>query len=800
MNSSITYVKLQSPYSSNPPKNSPLTVVEMDGNFATLEGRDVKSVTVENDILSINLYNGQVLTASIGRKESMVSDVVFDHINGTLTVALSDGTIKTIEGFATKSNTGTTVAVDNTLVGNGLPANPVGISPVAKTGWYRPVDRILNVCENQQLPCGKHVAIGERYLTIERVSDFGYLYDYNAVRKLACDLRAAHSPWRIPSKNDWDDMLDAIEPSDEGQTHSAATANKYLGMFAGKLLKSRHLWRKGEEEGCGCPSTDDLADPVYDDVTEDANEEEFVNGDYLACPAPGEMEDGHHHDHCHPMHCGDHHHSHCSHHHKWPFGGVDKYGFRVTPAGYADDGGNFIFFRERAAFWTSTNSNMANAYVKRFEYNKNTVHQDIIAAQNHLSIRLIKDYDGTNYNEREDILGQSFSTVIMPSAKKGSAIWTSVNVNFGHKCYDPMIPNDGQGMSFTLHFFINEWNGKEWVRNEVRDGESVTVKFAPDGSRNSEYRVIDGHLANVAKSLVKTVSAGMRCILNKMDEKIDNEITRSTETDAAHDLEINAIKNRLDGIESKDNEQDGNYNELKDKVEEMDTRFTAGIDELNQKVAGNAEKIENHEGRLTEAESLIQGSLSLIEDLTKKHEDNVKRLDNHEGRLTEAESLIQSSLGIIEEHAGRITELESKVAADEETIANHGERIVTLEGKVDAAEQTIADHGVRIEALETKSGENSDAIEDIYGKVDENKKAIEGLTESLAATDEKLNGEIKAREDFEKKAEETYNALLQTLPVQEGTEFDSEKGIITIKSRGGENDIKIQMKGNYGEF
>lgn len=765
MNSSITYVKLQSPYSSNAPKNSPLTVVEMDSNFATLEGRDVKSVTVENDILSINLYNGQVLTASIGRKESMVADVVFDHINGTLTVALSDGTIKTIEGFATKSNTGTTVAVDNTLVGNGLPANPVGISPVAKTGWYRPVNRILNVCENQQLPVGKHVAIGERYLTIERVSDFGYLYDYNAVRKLACDLRAAHSPWRIPSKNDWDDMLDAIEPSDEGQTHSAATANKYLGMFAGKLLKSRHLWRKGEEDGIGCPSTDDLVDPVYDNVNEDANEEEFVNEDYLVCPTPGETGDGYHHDHCHPMHCGDHHHSHCSHHHRWPFGGIDKYGFCVTPAGYADDGGNFIFFRERAAFWTSTNSNMANAYVKRFEYNKNTVHQDIIAAQNHLSIRLVKDYDGTNYNEREDILGQSFSTVIMPSAKKGSAIWTSVNVNFGHKCYNPMIPNDGQGMSFTLHFFINEWNGKEWVRNEVRDGESVIVKFAPDGSRNSEYRVIDGHLANVAKSLVKTVSAGMRCILNKIDEKLDNEITRSTETDAAHDLEINAIKNRLDSIESKDNEQDAKYDELKNKVEEIDTRFTENINELNQKVADNTEKIEDHESRLTEAENLIQGSLS-----------------------------------IIEEHAGRITELENRVGTDEETITNYGERIATLEDKVAAAEVTITDHGTRIEALETKSDENSISIEDIYGKIDENKVAIEGLTESLADTDKKLDDEIKAREDFEQKAEETYNALLQTLPVQEGTGFDSEKGVITIKSRGGENDIKIQMKGNYGEF
>lgn len=723
----ITYVKLQSPYSSNAPKNSPLTVVELDSNFATLEGRDIQSVSVENDILTINLYNGTSMQTPIGRKDSMVADVVFDHVNGIMTVALSDGTMKSIEGFATKSNTGTTVAVDNTLVGNGLPGKPIGISPVAKTGWYRPVERIINVCENQQLPTGKQVAIGERYLTIERVSDYGYLYDYNAVRKIACDLRASHSPWRIPSKADWDDMLDAIEPSDEGLTHSAATANKYLGQFAGKLLKSRNLWRKGDEE-CGGLSTDELADPDYNEVTDD-----FIDSNYLNCATTdAEPADGcsPHKSHCHPMHCGDKHHAHCSHHHKWPFGGLDKYGFRVTPAGYADDGGNFIFFRERAAFWTSTNSNMANAYVKRFEYNKNTVHQDIIATQNHLSIRLVKDYDGTNFNEREDILGQSFSTVIMPSAKKGSAIWTSVNVNFGHQCYAPMIPNDGQGMSFTLHFFINEWNGKEWVRNEIRDGESVIVKFAPDGSRNSEYRVVDGHIANVAKSLIKTVSAGMRHILNKIDEKLDNEITISSETNAAQDIEIEAVKNRLDKIELKSADHDNEYDAFKEATEATEKQFAEDI-----------------------------------EDLKKKCADSEGRLDNHEERLTEAESLIQSSLGLIEEHGNRIAELEDKAKESEAALAKHEEHLA---------------------ALDEKAQENADAIEAVGKDLDETKT--------------KLDEAVEGYKDFDKKAEELHNELMQALPVQEGSGYDKETGKITIKSRGGENDIVIQVSGDYGEF
>ena len=734
----ITYVKLQSPYQDSTTKNAPLTVVEMDSNFATLEGRDVQSVTVENDILTITLYNGKTLSATMGRKESAIADVVFDHVNGTLTVAMTDGSIKTIEGFATKANTGTTVAVDNTLVGNGLPGNPVGISPVAKTGLYRPVERILNVCENQHLPDCRRAAIGERYLTIERVSDFGYLYDYNGLRKIACDLRAAHSPWRVPSKADWDDMLDAIEPTDEGQTHTAATVNKYLGQFAGKLLKSRHLWRKGEEGECvPVGAADQLNEPDFNAPVES---DEYINSNYLECAdIEGEGKCGRpmRPDHCHPMHCGDHHHFHGSHHHRWPFGGLDKYGFRVTPAGYADDGGNFVFFRERAAFWTSTNSNMTNAYVKRFEYNKNNVHQDIIAAQNHLSIRLVKDFDGTNYNEREDILGQSYNTVIMPSAKKGSAIWTAVNVNFGHSCYAPMVPNDGQGMSFTQHFFINEWNGKEWVRNEIRDGEGVIVKFAPDGSRNAEYRVVEGHLGNVAGSLIKTVSGGMRHILNRIENTLEEEITRSTEADGAHDLEINAIKERLDNAEKHEIDGNGRLRDLEDRA----TALEGCMDNAEGRLDGHDADIEGLGNRMSTAEGRLDGHderLATAEGRLDGHDADIAALD---GRMTAAE-------GRIEDHEERIAAAETKLSEHEETLAVHNGRIETLEGKVAHNEEVIANHEERMTAAEQKIVEGEAAIADINRQLEEQHVTDQGLQYAIDAVDKKVDQEIADREKF----------------------------------------------------
>ena len=35
---------------------------------------------------------------------------------------------------------------------------------------------------------------------------------------------------------------------------------------------------------------------------------------------------------------------------------------------------------------------------------------------------------------------------------------------------------------------------------------------------------------------------------------------------------------------------------------------------------------------------------------------------------------------------------------------------------------------------------------------------------------------------------------------QEGTEFDSESGILTLKSKEGTNDIQVQFYSNFGTF
>lgn len=71
MTDRITYYQIQG-YPGDFTKYCSLNGVEIDNNFLTLEGRDVKSVRADGDLLIITLYNGKTLTCNI---TSLVTDI-----------------------------------------------------------------------------------------------------------------------------------------------------------------------------------------------------------------------------------------------------------------------------------------------------------------------------------------------------------------------------------------------------------------------------------------------------------------------------------------------------------------------------------------------------------------------------------------------------------------------------------------------------------------------------------------------------------------------------------------------------
>lgn len=716
MNKGLTYFRLTSPYEGDITKNCALDGYEVDSNFFTLEGRDVKSVNVNGNELVITLLNGETIS-TLNAFADFTKDISFDFdtTNGVLYIK-RNGVTQTITGFATTYNTGEAVATDGTVKGNGKPSNPIGISPMFKTGMYRPVTKVVDTTRCETLPSRERVMPGDRYLTLENVSEYGFLYNYEGVKQIACDLNACNSPWRIPTKDDWDDMLNAIEPCNENKDHASATCNRYFGKFAGKLLKSKDFWKL--ESVCDTSTCIN-----YDGETS------------TTCPVCtcGKSNP------CSPTYCGEHGTCQCKpilH----PNRGIDKYGFAITPAGYTDDGGQFGYFLERAWFWTASNCQYSNAFTKRFEYDKSTVYQDVISTKYNLSLRLIKDYDGDNYLERENILGTPYSTVLMPSQKKGKAIWTATNIALSNKCYNPVLPNNGMGITLTKKYFLNEWDGKKWLKNELQEGESVVIVNAPNGNSNIEYRLIKGDLIAVPTAIYNDVINDVTKTLDNLQDQINQETTRAIAKDneleqklndeaASTDADIQDLKNRFDSTD----ETIKNINdtlsdfgkETKKAFDQINEVLTTSINTINGAIAAEVENRTNEDKKLSDA-------------ITAETE-----------RATNAETALQEALN---------TETENRTKADE-----------VLQGNIDSV---------------------NDKVDDLTVIVDEVKVDIETKYTELNT---KINKETEERTSADE-------VISKQLLVSEGSGFDTEKGILTLKSKSGENDIQIQFSFNFGDI
>ena len=716
MNKGLTYFRLTSPYEGDITKNCALDGYEVDSNFFTLEGRDVKSVNVNGNELVITLLNGETIS-TLNAFADFTKDISFDFdtTNGVLYIK-RNGVTQTITGFATTYNTGEAVATDGTVKGNGKPSNPIGISPMLKTGMYRPVTKVVDTTRCETLPSRERVMPGDRYLTLENVSEYGFLYNYEGVKQIACDLNACNSPWRIPTKDDWDDMLNAIEPCNENKDHASATSNRYFGKFAGKLLKSKDFWKL--ESVCDTSTCIN-----YDGETS------------TTCPVCtcGKSNP------CNPTYCGEYGTCQCKpilH----PNRGIDKYGFAITPAGYTDDGGQFGYFLERAWFWTASNCQYSNAFTKRFEYDKSTVYQDVISTKYNLSLRLIKDYDGDNYLERENILGMPYSTVLMPSQKKGKAIWTATNIALSNKCYNSVLLNNEMGITLTKKYFLTEWDGKQWLTNELQAGESVVIVNAPNGNSNIEYRLIKGDLIAVPTTIYNDVINDVTKTLDNLQDQINQETTRAIAKDneleqklndeaASTDADIQDLKNRFDSTD----ETIKNINdtlsdfgkETKKAFDQINEVLTTSINTINGAIAAEVENRTNEDKKLSDA-------------ITAETE-----------RATNAETALQEALN---------TETENRTKADE-----------VLQGNIDSV---------------------NDKVDDLTVIVDEVKVDIETKYTELNT---KINKETEERTSADE-------VISKQLLVSEGSGFDTEKGILTLKSKSGENDIQIQFSFNFGDI
>ena len=760
----LYFYKLNSPYSEDVTKNCKLTINEIDSNFLSLKDEDIASAEFDKKSKSLVLTrnNGEQLivdlsdvTYDLNVETSCSADegasitISYDGADGNQTVTFDH--IVTVDNLRSVigSDLLTKVITDGTLKGDGTISSPLGLSGTEKSGMIAPVKGRLDLTKGGKLP--EVAKLGTRYITIEYVNDYGYLYNGEALAKITESLEKEGKGWRVPTKADFDVLLNSIEPCDY-QNHNSAKCHIDLGLVAGKYLKTECGWL-GEPD-CECTSTAPMTGcSVQDQVS--SEDTDYVEGEQnieITDEPNLNLES---------------------------YQGVDKYGMGILPSGNAIlDAFNrpqANYFKEKSFFWTSTHVHGdidQDVYVKVFDWNKTTVSQAAECPSPYYSVRLVKDYDGSNYFDSEYIDGVLYKTILFPKSRQ---VWLATNYakNEGFETSGvPMITdvNNGEVLEKRKALFVNEWNGEYWEKRALNEGETVVVEnpcFDSEGDQvrtvcwldqegvkhcvdvtipketqsNVEYRVYTTDGCN--KELVNTDDIVVERIVNIMTPMIEDErnervkgdeqLWSALEQEAAARTEVDnqqwdAIKAESDARMAVDNQQ---WDAIK---AESDARMA--VDSQQWDAINN------------ETETRIEVDNKQWDAINNETETRIE-IDNQQWAA-------------INQEIGRAT------AAEEALDAKIEDEKARAEAAEEALEEAILEEGAKREEEDTK----------LYGKIEDERKRAEAAEKALHDADQDTSKDYV----LSVKADGEYNLVIDS------NDGDNAKA------------IRIKIDGNYGEI
>lgn len=437
----------KSPYPGDITKNCALTGKEVDNNFLNLKGEDIKTIYLDEETKKLTFVrfkdglkncNGETIESRMEIDLTELEYVTgYKYEDGVIKITYSNGktAVMPIEAF------GMAVATDSTISGNGSRSNPLSISQAMRTGQYQPVLDFIDMTEGENLP--KDAVDGDGYVTREVKSDFGMFYNADQALLLDGILKMENSEWRVPSKKDWDKLLNYLEDCDKYKNHSlrSETDLDARGMILGNLAgwKSKST---GEDYWDGG---------------------ELSNAGFLRV---------------------------------YPTGS-----FSALTGAYSGFGNHAHFWTV-----TEGDMSCRNFYSKKFVDLKGTVTQIEAMPDMKLTIRLVKDFIGDNYHKFEDIHGRVYETKLVASeSEECNQVWTMVNVDISDVEHDlvptPIPESATSAITKEYAYYINRWDGRKWDKHEMVEGDCVVLlskdKAYDDESRVDEYRLerdLEGNL------------------------------------------------------------------------------------------------------------------------------------------------------------------------------------------------------------------------------------------------------------------------------------------------------------------
>ena len=644
--SGVTYFKLSSNLEGDTTKNCGLLGEEIDGNFYFLRGYDIKNIYVDNNRnIIIERVNQEYAPFKINIDDSInLLDLELDKEHGSIILHYPNGAEKKIEGLLVKGNE-IEFITDGSIEGTGTLSKPLKMSNIEKTGVYRPVSEFLDLTNGNVMPSGKEK--GYRILTKEYLNTFGCLYSLESLNKLQKILIDNNSEWRVPSKQDWDELLNAMEINYDAKNHGLETSG-WHGEVAGIALKSSKYWKKYET------SNDDI-----------------------------------------------------------PVDGQNVSGLNILPLGIGTNRNEVLNeidndiegFSKIAGFWTSSLDLSNNAYVKIFGYNSAKVGQDIYGKGARMSIRLVKDFNGNNYNELEKILDGLYPTVLVNSVcsnENYSKIWTTINFH-DTKNLDGVTSKEWAEIEdineiSDIYFFINEWDGYKWSKKLLNNGDSVVIEN--NDKPYHEWRVINDNLIDTLTDAY-----------NAIDEKLKPYAT------------ISYVEDLIVGLEEGDVELGGYV-----KLETLQSSITETKKEVNDYTNAEIEKLEDVYADKKTLETLIgyDSGTSVRNIVSEEVAKIVASADSKFDTLKEIADWIGTASGV--SAATLVADIEALKKADTALT----ETINGVDAKVTALTQTVADNKTAVD----------NKFKEYYTSAQTDSKIAEAKAEAIGAASAYTDGEV----------------------------------------------------------
>lgn len=569
-----------------------------------------------------------------------------------------------------------------TVIGN-VPEGGIYNIIATKTGTYAPVREYIDITDTGKLPDSENLSKGYRIVTRERERRFGRLYTYDEVQVIKKALVDTGSKWRVPTKEDWDKMLNSIE--DEGFRNHDSIGEGYYGKSAAYALKGvDNLWVDG------VPDSKD-------------------NYDFCVLP----------------------------------LGYAD---YRAILLNGMDGNKDVEGFGKCAAFWTDTkvSPDMEGSpiFAKYFWHGSGKVMQQALAPQSRLSLRLVRDFE-VGFDEYEPVLGDYYHCGPVYAGEydnHNASVWTLSNINtvvggsdFGY------ISNEWEDtIDSVISFYINEWTGDRWLRHRMNEGDSVVVIDADD-AYNHEWRIYvqDGEqllldsVKIIGDDVLDIVRDNLKPLVEEeiapFESRITNNENNIASLSAISESQENEIAENRSLIEALSASVISSDEEIKKTIDENKAKTDEALDSLNNDIIDisdyavtNIERIDTNISGLTDTVNSF--SSSTVEELTRLKEKDDELIKS----IADTNERIDNTLILIDELSG-------SVISNFEDIRN------TIDSNKGETDEKISSLSGSVESF---SGAVTSTFEDVRDTIDANKQEAEVALASLGETIDKLRDDV----------------------------------------------------------